>query len=187
MPDGVAGLVLAAGSGTRFGLPKALARSSDGTAWIALACAALREGGCGPVVVSLGDLAECALHLVPADAEPVVVRDHAVGLSASLRAGLAALEASSAEVAVVTLVDLPEQAPEAVLRVLGPRPGAPTLRRATFDAGPGHPVVIGRDHWGPLVEHLAGDVGARAYLAAHGVTGVDCTDLGGGHDVDLAS
>ncbi|MEG9227374.1 nucleotidyltransferase family protein [Aeromicrobium sp. Sec7.5] len=187
MPEAVAGLVLAAGSGLRFGMPKALARTGDGTPWITVACEALRGGGCGPVVVSLGDLAECALHLVPADVDPVVVRDHGTGLSASLRAGLLALTTTSAEVVVVTLVDLPEQSPDAVVRVLGARPGTATLRRATFDGRVGHPVVIGRDHWDPLLGHLAGDAGARSYLAARGATGVDCTDLGGGRDVDVAS
>lgn len=187
MPEPAAGLVLAAGSGARFGMPKALARTADGTPWIAVACEALRQGGCGPVVVSLGDLAECALHLVPADAEPLVVRDHATGMSVSLRAGLTALSATSADVVVVTLVDLPEQVPGAVARVLGARPDVAMLRRATFDGRVGHPVVIGRDHWGPLLEHLSGDSGARTYLAAHGVAGIDCSDLGGGHDVDVAS
>ncbi len=187
MPESAAGLVLAAGSGSRFGMPKALARTADGTPWISVACEALRLGGCASVVVSLGELAECALHLVPPEAEPLVVRDHATGLSASLRAGLQALSATSADVAVVTLVDLPGQEPEAVRRVLGTSAGTAALRRATFDGRVGHPVVIGRDHWSPLVEHLAGDVGARSYLAAQGASGVDCTDLGGGHDVDVAS
>lgn len=187
MPEAAAGLVLAAGSGSRFGMPKALARTPDGTPWISVACEALRLGGCESVVVSLGELAECALHLVPREAEPLVVRDHGIGVSASLRAGLLALSATHADVAVVTLVDLPEQAPEAVRRVLGASAGAATLRRATFDGRVGHPVVIGRDHWPSLVEQLVGDAGARSYLAAHGVAGVDCTDLGGGHDVDVAS
>jgi len=59
-----------------------------------------------------------------------------------------------------------------------------SLARAVFGGRPGHPVLIGRDHWVPLSATLAGDHGARAYLDAHGVAEVECGDLYDGHDVD---
>lgn len=46
-----AGVVLAAGAGTRFGMPKVLADSGE---WLVSAANALREGGCAEVVVVLG-------------------------------------------------------------------------------------------------------------------------------------
>ncbi|HKD98279.1 MAG TPA: NTP transferase domain-containing protein, partial [Micromonosporaceae bacterium] len=49
----VAGLLLAAGEGRRYGMPKALVES-DGRLLVERALATLRGGGCDPVVVVLG-------------------------------------------------------------------------------------------------------------------------------------
>lgn len=174
MPD-PAGIVLAAGEGRRYGMPKALVRDDGGTPWCVRAVDALHAGGCGEVVVVLGALAETALHLVPSTAHVVVARDWADGPAASLRAGLAAVDA---EVAVVTLVDLPWLRSEAVARVLEGA-GPVTAARATYAGRPGHPVVIGRELWSAFgVDRPGRD------LERLGALGVDCTDLGGGDDVD---
>ncbi len=69
------GLVLAAGAGTRYGGPKALARTADGTPWLALAAGALRDGGCVDVLVALGAQAAEARPLVPDGAEALLVPD----------------------------------------------------------------------------------------------------------------
>ena len=183
MTDGPIGLVLAAGAGSRFGMPKALARTPGGTPWLRLATSALADGGCDEVVVVLGAMAESALHLVPADARVVIARDWQQGQSASLLAGLAACGGSSASAVVVTLVDLPGLTPEAARRVVADA-GAGDLRRATYGGAPGHPVLIGREHWRPLTEELAGDTGAAHYLVSHRAETIDCTELGGGADVD---
>lgn len=180
-----AGLVLAAGAGRRFGGPKALVRDASGEPWVARACAVLRDGGCGDVVVVLGAQAEAARRLVPAWATPVVADAWAHGLAASLRAGLTAVGATEAEAVVVTLVDLPDLRPDAVARVLGAGPPAPSaLRRALYDGRPGHPVLLGPAHWAPVAARATGDAGAGPYLREHGAQHVDCTDLGGGADVD---
>jgi CTP:molybdopterin cytidylyltransferase MocA len=164
-------------------MPKALARTPAGEPWVALATSRLLAGGCTEVVVVLGAMAETAVHLVPPEATTVIARDWAEGQSASLRAGLEAC--GTAVAAVITLVDLPDLNPLAVRRVLG-APGSADLRRATYAGRPGHPVLIGRDHWDALLADLIGDAGAGRYLAGHGVVEVDCTDLGGGQDIDVA-
>ena len=46
-----AGIVLAAGAGTRYGRPKVLAAGGD---WLRVAVPSLRAGGCGEVYVVLG-------------------------------------------------------------------------------------------------------------------------------------
>ena len=61
---------------------------------------------------------------------------------------------------------------------------ADTLARATYDGTPGHPVLIGRDHWAGVIESATGDQGARSYLGRHEVVLVECGDLASGRDVD---
>ncbi|MFD7308762.1 NTP transferase domain-containing protein [Promicromonospora sp. NPDC059942] len=182
------GIVLAAGAGTRFGMPKALARSDGGTPWLELACQALVDGGCADVVVVLGARADEAERLALADARPVVADEWESGLAASLRTGLASAQDTGADVAVVSLVDLPGLRADSVRRVLKPfdEPDAArhALARATYDGRPGHPVLLGREHWAALAGSVRGDSGAGQYLLAHGAVGIDCTDLGGGDDVD---
>ena len=112
------GLVLAAGAGTRFGGPKALARSADGTPWIDHAVQVLTDAGCGHVVVALGASAAEAHTLVPPHAEVVVVEDWAEGLSATLRRGLRAAAAGRTDAVLVVPVDTPGMPVSAVRRVV---------------------------------------------------------------------
>ena len=58
------------------------------------------------------------------------------------------------------------------------------LVRATYDGRPGHPVLLGRDHWHGVLETATGDRGARDYLATNMVLLVECGDLASGVDVD---
>ncbi|WP_284231814.1 nucleotidyltransferase family protein [Arenivirga flava] len=95
MPESVAGLVLAAGAGTRFGGPKGLAHTPDGEAWVARAVRTLRDGGCDPVLVAVGAEADAVSALVPSDAVIVRAADWAEGLSASLLSGLGAWASGS--------------------------------------------------------------------------------------------
>jgi CTP:molybdopterin cytidylyltransferase MocA len=180
------GLLLAAGAGSRMGMPKALVRDDGSEGWLATSVAVLREGGCEDVTVVLGAAADEALPLLDgAGADVVVAHDWADGMSASLRAGIRALLAgSAAEAAVVLLVDLPDVTADVVRRVLAAGAGPAYLRRASYDGEPGHPVVIGREHWAALLETLEGDSGARAYLARRDVALVECGDLATGRDVD---
>lgn len=195
-PVTAVGVVLAGGAGSRFGMPKALARAGDGTPWLDLACRALLDGGCAEVVVVLGARAAAARELVPDGARPVVVDDWATGIAASLRAGLVAAAETGAgeqgpDTAVVSLVDLPGLRAAAVRRLLGTVPGPYAARHALVRAGyggrPGHPVLVGAAHWQDLAGAVQGDTGAGPYLRDHGAVAVDCTDLGGGDDVDRPS
>jgi CTP:molybdopterin cytidylyltransferase MocA len=180
----VTGIVLAAGAGTRYGGPKALARDASGRSWLQLVCAALAEGGCDEVVVVLGAEAERAAALVPEAVRAVVAADWAEGLSRSVRAGLRAAE--GADAAILTPVDVPGLPAAAVARVraaAGDRPRR-ALVRATYDGAPGHPALVGAEHWPQLAWQLTGDTGAGAYLARHGARAVPCGDLWDGLDTD---
>lgn len=173
----VTGIVLAAGAGTRAGGPKALFRMPSEQSWIAASVAALEA--CDRVVVVLGAQARIARPLVPAGAEVVIAPDWELGMSASLRAGLAA---ATGDAALITLVDLPGLPAAVVARVLGT---SGSLRQAVFDGRPGHPVYIAATHWAAVSASVSGDRGARAYLVEHGVTEVECGDLWDGVDRDF--
>jgi CTP:molybdopterin cytidylyltransferase MocA len=106
-------------------------------------------------------------------------------MGASLRRGLQAAYDTDARAAVVTLVDLPDVGADVVTRVLAAVGDDPrSLGRAAYRGTPGHPVVLGREHWSGVTADAAGDRGARDYLAAHEVLLVECGDLAGGLDVD---
>jgi len=173
----VGGLLLAAGAGRRYGGPKSLV---DG--WLVNALAALEDGGCNRCTVVLGAGAAQARTMVPQGIDVVVAENWEEGVGASLRAGLAHL--SGVDAAMVHLVDLPDVTADVVGRVMTQATSPSTLARAAFAGVPGHPVLIGRDHWAALLLNVSGDTGARDYLAARGVTLVECGDLATGHDVD---
>ncbi|GAA1659477.1 NTP transferase domain-containing protein [Catellatospora bangladeshensis] len=178
----VGGLLLAAGAGRRYGMPKAYASvPGDGELMVQRGLRTLREGDCDPVVVVLGAGAERAPQLP--GALVVVNEDWPSGMGSSLRAGLAALPAQ-VDAVVVLLVDTPGITAEAVRRV-GSGAGPATLRVATYGGDGGHPVLLGRDHWAGAAELAVGDVGARPYLARHEVETVPCDDVSDGADVDV--
>ncbi len=179
----VHGLLLAAGAGTRMGTPKALVHDDDGTSWLRRVVATLRKGGCDGVTVVLGAAVDEARPLVPSGVDVVVAEDWSTGMGASLRAGLAALDGSQTAV-LVSLVDLTDVGADVVARVLATPVSGGTLRRAAYDGRPGHPVLLGRDHWDGVAAAATGDRGARDYLAAHAVELVECGDLATGRDVD---
>ena len=177
------GLVLAAGAGSRMGRPKALLTDPDGTSWVARAVGVLRDAGCREVLVVLGAQADEARALVPPGTAVVVAADWAEGMAASLRAGLRALP-DTADAVLVTLVDLPDVTAAVARRVREAGTGPTSLARATYDGHPGHPVLLGRDHWAAVAADLAGDTGAKAYLEAHDSVAVECADLASGRDQD---
>jgi len=173
------GVLLAAGSGSRYGSPKVLAH--DGS-WLRAAVAALRDGGCTQVLVVLGAAAEQAAVLVPDGAQIVVAPDWERGMSASLCAGLAAAEPTDASRALVHLVDTPDVGADVVTRVLATDAA---LARATFHGRGGHPVLLDRMYWAPARAAATGDHGARGFLRGRrDVLAVECGDLATGTDID---
>ena len=179
----VAGLLLAAGAGRRYGMPKALVRHR-GRLFVEHAADALHDGGCGPVVVVLGALADDVRSTAALSGSSLVDNpDWASGMGSSLRVGLASLAGGDATAVVVLPVDTPGVTAEAVRRFVAmASPSA--LARATYGGTPGHPVLIGRERWAAVAELADGDAGARPYLARHDVTTVPCEDVASGADVD---
>ena len=179
-------MLLAAGAGRRMGLPKALVDDERGS-WLVRGVETLLQGRCRRVTVVLGAEAERAAALLsghPVEVRIVVAEDWDEGMGASLRAGLRSLTDSDEAGAVVSLVDLPDLVPEVVARVGAALDGPGALARASYDGVPGHPVLLGRDHWAGVQRSARGDRGARDYLAGREVTLVECGDLASGRDVD---
>ena len=189
----VAGLLLAAGPGRRMGTPKALLRDERDVPYVDRALGRLLDGGCDLVTVVLGAAADEVRAILDEDGwcvdlavDVVVAEDWAEGMGASLRAGLSALAAGRDDVtaALVSLVDLPDVDEAVVARVLAADDRSDSLARASYDGVPGHPVLLGRDHWAGVVETATGDRGARDYLRDRDVLTVECGDLATGRDVD---
>jgi molybdenum cofactor cytidylyltransferase len=172
-----AGLILAAGAGSRFGEQPKLMAVLDGRPLLEHVIAAMTEvGELERVIVVLGAHAEQLLAGVDfGRSEPLVCPNWSQGLSASLRCGVLALGAR--ERVLVALGDTPGLTAQVVRRVLAAAPGT----RARYGGVPGHPVLLGPDQLGRLGE-LRGDSGARELLA--GGETIECQDLASGQDVD---
>ena len=181
----VAGLVLAAGGGRRYGMPKALVEY-EGSLLVERAVRTARAV-CDPVLVVLGARAVDVWRTADLDGATVLAnRDWESGMASSLRTGLDGLRGwpGRVDAALVTLVDMPGMTPEA-LRAVAAHAAPDALAIATYDGVRGHPVLLGRDHWAGVAATATGDEGARRYLAAHDVTEVDCTGLADPTDLDV--
>lgn len=178
------GIVLAAGAGKRYGMPKVLAE--DG-AWLRAAVTALRDGGCDPIIVVLGATGPSPdIVDLPPDVRHVWAADWATGLGASFRAGLIAAEDTAAGYAAIMPVDTPDVGADVVARVTAAAFAAPSgLARAVFHDTPGHPVVLAHKHWTTACKQAVGDSGARTYLSGkNDMVCVTCDDLATGNDRD---
>ena len=182
----VAGLVLAAGGGRRYGGPKALVRH-EGSLLVERAVATVRAGGCAPIVVVLGAAAaDVRAQAQLGDAILVENEGWKSGMGSSLRTGLEALASTEVDAALVMLVDTPGVTPEAVRRVAA-KDGRDSLVTATYGSRRGHPVLLGRDHWSGVTLLATADIGARAYLSARAaeVLTVPCEDVSDDTDIDF--
>lgn len=173
----IAGLVLAAGAGTRFGERSKLLAELDGRPLLEHA---VRAQCAVPelqrVVVVLGASAgEIVAGVDFGRAEPVVCEDWHQGQAASLRCGVRALD--GADKLLVTLGDAPLMTAALISRFVSEPPGT----RATYGGRPGHPVVLGLDEI-EAIESLSGDQGARDVL--RGGRTIECGESAAGRDVD---
>jgi len=180
------GVVLAAGFGSRFGGGKLLAPVGGGV----LLDGALRAAFAAPVrsvtVVTGADGERVAAAARAFDPRVRLVHaaDHAEGMGASLRAGIASLPDDAAG-AFVFLGDMP-RVPVGVLQPLADAlaAGAPAAA-PEFQGRRGNPVLLGRALF-PELMRLTGDEGARRVLQALGdrLAVVEAPDDGVLFDVD---
>jgi CTP:molybdopterin cytidylyltransferase MocA len=205
----VAGILLAAGDGSRLGQPKATVELG-GITLAERGVALLRAGGTSPVLVVTG-----AVPVTIPGTRAVHNPDWASGMGSSLAAGLRALlapgaagrasdraSASSRESAsdgdgggdgdgeiaavVIALADQPLVGAEAVRRLIAAHERGAGVAVAGYDGKPRNPVLIARAHWPAVLATTSGDTGARPFLRAHPdlVTQVECGDTGSPDDID---
>jgi len=179
MAPQIAGVLLAAGEGTRLGEPKALVEVA-GTRLVDRGAALLRDGGTAPVVVVTGAVDVPLLGVIT-----VHNPDWRSGMASSLAAGLAALPDSCAA-AVIALVDQPLIGPGVVRRLIAAYLDGAGIAVASYDGKQRNPVLLDRDEWAGVLALATGDAGARPYLRAHPdrVTAVECGDIGRPDDID---
>jgi CTP:molybdopterin cytidylyltransferase MocA len=199
----VAGVLLAAGEGSRFGRPKALVEL-DGQTLAARGVNMLRTGGADPILVVTG-AAEVNLDRI----HVVYNEQWRTGMGSSLRAALRALtDAEDGEGAqdgpaatlgvgvgvdvgavVVALADQPLIGTDAVARLIAAYRGGAGVAVASYDGKPRNPVLLAREHWPEVIAAATGDQGARAFLRARPelVTLVECGDTGSPDDIDTAA
>lgn len=174
-----AGLLLAAGEGSRLGRPKALVEL-DGERLVDRGVHMLRAAGCSPVVVVTG-----AAPVEVIGAVVVPNPQWRTGMGSSLRAGLAALP-PGCPAAIIALVDQPRVTAEAVRRVIEAYEAGGSVVVATYGGRPRNPVLIAARHFGAVAEAAVGDVGARLFVRDHPelVTRVPCDDVAAPDDID---
>jgi nicotine blue oxidoreductase len=183
----VAGVLLAAGQGSRFGRPKALVEL-DGRTLAERGVTMLRVGGADPILVVTG---AARVDLGPDHQARIVYNgEWRTGMGSSLRAALRALTELEAgpEVgaAVVALADQPLVGAEAVGRLIAAYQAGAGVAVAAYGGKPRNPVLLAREHWPEVIAAATGDQGARAFLHARPelVTLVECGDTGRPDDID---
>jgi CTP:molybdopterin cytidylyltransferase MocA len=183
----VAGVLLAAGEGSRFGRPKALVEL-DGQTLAERGITLLRAGGTDPVLIVTG---AAQVDLRPEhQARTVYNGEWRTGMGSSLRAALRALTELEAgqEVGavVVALADQPLVGAEAVGRLIAAYQAGADVAVAAYGGKPRNPVLLAREHWPEVIATATGDQGARAFLRARPelVTLVECGDTGRPDDID---
>jgi CTP:molybdopterin cytidylyltransferase MocA len=175
----VAGILLAAGAGSRLGRPKATVQLG-GEPLAGRGIALLRGGGAQPVVLVTGAVA--------VDLPGVLIvhnPDWRSGMGSSLAAGLATVPADCGA-AVIALVDQPLVGPEAVRRLIAAYRAGAAVAIAAYAGALRNPVLLAREHWPEVTALAVGDSGARPFIRAHPelVTPVECGDTGSADDVD---
>ena len=165
----VAAVVLAAGRSSRMApRHKLLVAGNTGQAMVARVVDNVLASSAHPVLVVTGHrAAEVRLALAGRAVQFVTAPDYDAGLSASLRAGLAAVPAE-ALAAVVVLGDMPLVTGATIGRLIDaydPVEGR-TIIAPVHDGQIGNPILWDRRYF-PAMMALTGDSGARTLLRQH--------------------
>src|SRR5260370_14634476 len=155
----VAGVLLAAGEGSRFGRPKALVEL-DGLTLAERGVNLLRAGGANPILVVTG-----AAQVELSGIETVFNEEWRTGMGSSLRAALNALaDAPDVSAVVVALADQPLVGAGAIARLIDAYRGGASVAVACYEGNPRNPVLPPRPHRPEVIASATGCQGAQAIL-----------------------
>lgn len=178
----IAGLVLAAGEGRRFGGPKQLAKIRGLPVLEHVLTAMRAVPAIDPLVVVLGArAAEIRTQVEFGAFEIVVAEDWAEGQAASLRAGIAAL--GGVDAVMICLGDQPFITAQVMAGTLAHDGSRADAVRAAYGGVPGHPVLLKRRLLARIPD-LRGDVGARDILVGAQVRTWEAGHLCDPRDID---
>ena len=179
----ITAILLAAGSGSRFGGDKLLHPLPDGVAIGAHAARNLIAAGLAVIaVVKPGDV-PLAEMLEREGCRVTVCPRAARGMGASLAHGIGACR--GADGWVIALADMPSIKSATITAVMRELEAGSDLVAPGYHGQRGHPVGFGGRYAARLLA-LDGDAGARDLIAAHKdeLVLVECDDPGILHDVD---
>lgn len=179
----IMGILLAAGSSSRFGADKLNQPLPDGVPLAVQACRHLLQGTDGVLAVLRPDKPELANSLRREGAQVVVFEQAALGMGASL--AFAVRHTAKASGWVVALADMPWIAPSTIRTVTeAVRTGA-MIAAPRWQGKRGHPVGFAGE-WRDALLALQGDEGAKSLLQTHRqqVRLLACDDPGVLLDVD---
>jgi molybdenum cofactor cytidylyltransferase len=160
----ISGIVLAAGTSSRFGSTKQLVEVG-GTPLVRHAIDALAGAEVGETIVVVGHDAAAVRSTIPEGVTVVENLDYRDGQATSLAAALHAV-ADASEAAVILLADQPGVTSDDVRELIhGFRATRSQIVRLVFADGPG-PALLSREIYAEA-GHLHGDAGARVLMASH--------------------
>lgn len=160
----IVGILLAAGSSSRFGGNKLLHPLKDGTPMAVAAATPLSSvlSHCISVVSDADN--DVALQLAQQGFRQVVNEDAELGIGSSIACGVAA--SADAKGWVIALADMPFVPPGAIQEIVsGLQQGAGIIALA-YRQRRGHPVGFSRE-FGPKLRQLHADFGARDIISAN--------------------
>ena len=164
----VSAVVLAAGRSTRMGPVNKLLATLDGRAMVRAVVDELEGASVRPIVVVTGHEADRVEEaLLDADVRLVHNSEYRTGLSASIRAGLAALPEST-QAAVICLGDMPlirSKHVDKLVAAFDPLEGR-EICVPVFEGKRGNPVLFARRFFAEITA-VRGDVGARHLIGEY--------------------
>ena len=179
----IVGVLLAAGSATRFGGDKLLSELAGGQCIAEVACARLRPAVDRLLAVVRPESTQLAARLALAGAEICVFAGADQGMGASLACGVQ--QAAGADGWLIALADMPGIATADALSVAAALRAGAAIAVPTVDGRRGHPVGFAQQH-GAALRALTGDQGARGILEknAGGIVEIAASPAADWRDID---
>jgi molybdenum cofactor cytidylyltransferase len=185
-PGPVIGVVLAAGTSTRYGQSNKLLATVDGDPIVRRAVCTLEASAVDSVLVVCGHEADGVRGaLTESGAEMIDNPDYERGQSTSVAAGLEAAAERGASAVVIALGDMPNVAVRSVNTLASAyRADAGDALAAAYEGTRGNPVCFARRHFDALAD-VSGDMGGRTILLADDRSAlIETDDPGVLYDVD---